>query len=163
MGISKRLKYIAQLVSPGNVVADIGTDHGFLPVFLLRQGVVTRSIAVDSSAGSIEKVKEISKRYGLEECLDIRQCDGLSGITPGEVHSIVIAGMGGILMTRILRDGINVVLDAKELILSPHRDADLVRQFIKENGFEITVDTVIEDKGKNYTVIKGIRKKLYTL
>ena len=110
-------------------------------------------IAADLSPGSLEKAKEKSIRYGLQEQMDCRLSDGLSEISPGETDAIIISGMGGILMDRILRNGIDVVRASKELILSPHRDVPLIKAFAEEFGFEITDEVELEEKGKKYTIL----------
>ena len=178
MSLSKRLKLIADLVTPGYVTADIGTDHGFVPIYLLRENIAPRVIAVDVSEGSLRKAEEnavyfhlaegVQEKYiyngrkkkpvfASSELIEFRLSDGLSGIEPGEAESIIIAGMGGMLMTRILNDGIAVVRSAKELILSPHRDLQTVIDFVESAGFDIAVREEFIDKKKNYTVIKAVR------
>ncbi len=176
MAISNRLKTIAELVTPGYRAADIGTDHGYVPIYLLRNGICSYAIAADLSTGSLEKARDNAHRAGLliertdlpgtDETktdkkafpllkgVECRLSDGLAEIRPGEVDSIVISGMGGILMDRILRDGLDVVRAAKELILSPHRDVPLLREFAKEYGFDIVEDIEMVDKKKTYTILK---------
>lgn len=161
MSISKRLKFIADLVCAGPVAADIGTDHAIVPVYLLKEDRVGKVIAVDLSRECIKKAQDAAIRHHLEEQLEARLSDGLEKISPGEVSSIVISGMGGILMTQILESGLDVVLETKELILSPHRDADLVREFLENNDLEIVLDEVIEDKKKKYCVIKAVNKRFF--
>ena len=156
MSISFRLKYIAGLVGQGFTVADIGTDHGYVPVFLLREGVIPRAIAVDLSKGSLEKARELAEHAGLQEQMDCRLSDGLSEVKPGEAQCIIIAGMGGILMRRILDDGLETVLSAEELILSPHRNPELILEFLEEHSFRIVSDEIITDKKKQYRVIKAV-------
>ena len=161
MSISKRLKYIADLVSCEGVCADIGTDHALVPVYLLKEGRVSKAIAADISRECVKKAEETAAKYHLEGRLEARRSDGLENISPGEVSTIIISGMGGILITRILTDGLDVVKSAKELILSPHRDAELVREFLKDNGLEIVSDEIIEDKKKKYCVIKAVNRRFF--
>ncbi len=160
VSISKRLKYIAGLVSPGCRVVDVGTDHGYVPVFLLREGICPRAIAVDVSPDSLQKAVELAKRAGLEDCMACRLSDGLQKVLPGEVDAIVISGMGGILMRRILDDGLETVLAARELILSPHRNPELIEEFLELHGFAIVADEVIEDKKRCYRVMKAVNSHL---
>ena len=155
MSISYRLKQVASKVTNGYRVADIGTDHGYVPVMLLREGIVPYAIAVDISKGSLQKAMENAARAGLEDKMDCRLGDGLSCVKPGEVESIIICGMGGILMRRILEDGKETALSARELILSPHRNPELIVEFLQKNDFEIVSDEMIEDKKKLYRIIKG--------
>ena len=157
MGISYRLKKIAGMVTPGYVVADIGTDHGYVPLFLLKEGIIPKAIGVDTSRGSIDKAGENAERFGLSDRLDLRCSDGLKDIRPGEAQCIIICGMGGILMERILREGRDAALSAMEIIVSPHRDLELVVKFLEDNGFDIVSDETIEDRKKTYHIIKGVR------
>ena len=163
MSISNRLKTIAEAVTPGFRAADIGTDHGYVPICLLRRGISPFVIAADLSPGSLEKARVNLKRahYLREEgsgyeggpYAECRLSDGLNEIRPGEVDAIILSGMGGILMDRILRDGIDVVSAAKELILSPHRDAQLLRDFAAEFGFVLVRDEMFTDKNKTYPLL----------
>ncbi|MBO7729858.1 MAG: SAM-dependent methyltransferase [Lachnospiraceae bacterium] len=154
MSISKRLETIADLVTPGYRASDIGTDHGYVPIYLLRNHICDHVIAADLSKGSLEKASHNITRAGLSECIECRLSDGLSEICPGEVDSIIISGMGGILMDRILRNGLEVVKAAKELILSPHRNPELIEAFAEEFGFAVVYDEVILDKKKYYHIYK---------
>ena len=158
MGISKRLETIAKYVTPGYRVADIGTDHGYVPIYLLRNQICPSAIAVDVSKGSLEKAAQNIVKAGLSDKIECRLSDGLSEIHPGEIDAIVISGMGGILMDKILRAHMEVVLAAKELILSPHRDPDLIREFAQENNFSIVSDVKILDKKKYYRIMKILIK-----
>ena len=154
MSISKRLVTIADLVTPGYRASDIGTDHGYVPIYLLRNHICDYVIAADISPGSLEKASQNILRAGFSESIECRLSDGLSKIHPGEVDSIIISGMGGILMDRILRTGLDVVRAAKELILSPHRNPELITDFAEEYGFAIVYDEVILDKKKYYHIFK---------
>jgi len=155
MSISKRLKFIAGLVTPGYRAVDVGTDHGYVPVFLLREGICPGAIAVDVSEGSLQKAIDLGRRAGLEGKLDCRLSDGLRNVQPGEADCIIISGMGGILMRRILEEGLETVLSAKELILSPHRNPELILEFLELHGFFLTADEFIEDKKRGYRVFKA--------
>ena len=159
MGISIRLETIAKYVTPGYRAADIGTDHGYVPIYLLRNQISPHVIAVDLSKGSLAKAEQNIARAGFADMIECRISDGLEKIQPGEVDAIVISGMGGILMDKILRAHMDVVQNAKELILSPHRDPDLIRDFAKENGYAIVIDEQILDKKKYYTIIKMVIRK----
>ena len=161
MAISYRLKYIADLVTPGYIVADIGTDHGYVPLYLLKEGRIPYAIGVDLSRGSLQKARENAVRFRLSEKMDLRPGDGLSPVRPGEAQSIIICGMGGILMRRILEEGRDTALGARELILSPHRNPELIRAFLLENGFCVIRDEQIEDKMKKYQVFKGVRPTFF--
>lgn len=155
MGISKRLKAIAELVTAGCSAADIGTDHGYVPIYLLRSGISPYVIASDISEGSLLKARQNAERFHLEDKMECRLSDGLENFRPGEADAAVISGVGGILICGILTAYPEVSVSFKELILSPQRDAELVRSCVGELGFKLVHDEVIEDKGKKYTVLKA--------
>ena len=155
MILSKRLETVAGLVSPGFSVADVGTDHGYVPIFLAEKGICPMAIAMDINEGPLLRAQEHIREYGMQEQITCRLSDGLKGLEPGEVQSIVIAGMGGILIRRILADRPETAREAKELILSPHTDAALVRRYVLQNGFSITEERFVFDEGKYYPVIKA--------
>ena len=160
MAISKRLKEIANLITPGYTVADIGTDHGYVPIYLLKNNISPKTFAMDMSKGSLEKAIESAERLGLSDVMECRLSDGFDKLAPYEADAAIISGMGGMLMNRILTDGIEVVRTLKEVVLSPHRDAPVIRDFLNNNGFEIIVDEVFEDKGKCYIIIKAVNRSL---
>ena len=157
MSISPRLKHIANLVTKGNIAADIGTDHGYVPVYLVREGISPFAFAMDLSPGSLAKAIELVKKTGLEGNIECRLSDGLDKLSPFEADTVIISGMGGLLMTRILSGNPETLSTVKELILSPHRDADLVRDFIEANKFYIVTDEIFEDKKRQYVIIKAAR------
>ncbi|MGI6071927.1 MAG: class I SAM-dependent methyltransferase [Lachnospiraceae bacterium] len=152
------MKQIADLVSPGNIVADIGTDHGHVPIYLLQNNICPKVYAMDLSRNSLNKAIKSAGRFGLTGRMECRLSDGLEKLSPGEARTIIISGMGGILMTRILSARPDVVSGVEELILSPHRDAALVREFLENNNFRIIFDDVIRDKKKEYVILKAINK-----
>lgn len=160
MGISKRLKTIAGLVSCERA-ADIGTDHGKLPVYLLREGISKKVIASDKSEASCQKAREICVLYGLEGKMEVRRSDGLQEFAPYEADSIIISGMGGILMKKILEEGLAVTVSARELILSPHRDLALVKEFLADIGFSLTDEIKFTDKNKEYSVIRAVNEGFF--
>lgn len=129
--ISERLTMAASLVSDGGVLADVGTDHGYVPIYLLQQKRIPRAIAMDINRGPLERAKEHSRLYGLEEYIDLRLSDGVNALKLGEADSILIAGMGGGLVMHILEDGKEVCHRAKELILQPQSELERVREFLR--------------------------------
>ncbi len=105
MQLSERLRAVAALVTSGGTVADIGTDHAYIPIYLIQTGAVSRAIAMDVNQGPLARAREHIAQYGLEASIETRLSDGLAALRPGEADSIVIAGMGGALMVRILDEG----------------------------------------------------------
>ena len=105
MQISKRLEAVADMVTSGCRIVDVGTDHGYIPIFLTEAGKITHAIAGDVNRGPLQKAVEHISQYGLEEQIETRLSDGLAAVQPGEADSIIIAGMGGPLTVRILKEG----------------------------------------------------------
>ena len=156
MSLSHRLKVIAELVTAGNTAADIGTDHGYVPVYLLRSGISPQVIASDISEGSLSKARKNAVRFHLEDKMECRISDGLKAYVPGEADTCIISGMGGILITDILTSSEDAARSFKEFILSPQRNPELVRECLAELGFKIVYDEVLEEKGKKYVIIKAV-------
>lgn len=156
MQISKRLKTVASLVTEGYRVADIGTDHAYVPIFLVTEGLTDRALAMDIGRGPLERAAEHIKERGLQDKIETRLSDGLSAYRQGEADSIVIAGMGGALMVRILTDGADKCTGLKEMILSPQSEIFLVRRFLVQHGWSIEREIMLEEDGKYYTVMRAV-------
>ncbi|MCR5830566.1 MAG: class I SAM-dependent methyltransferase [Lachnospiraceae bacterium] len=154
--LSDRLKAVAKMITPGLPVADIGCDHAYLPIWLTQENISLYVIACDINAGPIERAKENIGDAELSENIDVRQGDGLSAITPGEVRSIVMAGMGGKLMIRILSEGEDVLREVSEIIMEPQSDVALLRHYLQDNGFRIISENMVCDDDKFYPLIKAV-------
>lgn len=152
---------IAEMVTRGSRVADIGTDHGFLPIWLLQTDRVPYAIAMDVGKGPLEQAKANMQKAGVEERMELRRSDGLSALKHGEADSIVISGMGGILIRTILEQGEELAREAAELILSPQSDIPLLRTYLRTSGFRITDEDMTADSGKYYVVIKAVFRPDY--
>lgn len=153
MKLSPRLKAIAEMIPPGSRVADIGTDHGYLPVYLIESRISPRVIATDVSRGPLSKAIEQIKRHDLQSTIEARLGNGLKAIKPGEVDVIVIAGMGGVLITDILKAGISVVREVKRIILQPMNAQDAVRKWLVHNEFCLADEVLVQEKDKIYQLI----------
>ena len=147
MQLSLRLSAIADLVTEGNRLVDVGCDHGYLPVYLIQQKKIPSAIAMDVRKGPLSRAQEHIRQYGLEEYIQTRLSDGLEGLKAGEGDTLVIAGMGGPLMERILTDGRSVRNSFSELILQPQSDIPHFRRFIQSEGWEITEEKMVEEDG----------------
>ena len=154
--LSDRLKAVAEMITPGLPVADIGCDHAYLPIYLIREDRAPYVIACDVSAGPIMRAQENVEDVDLGERIDVRQGDGLSVISPGEVKAVVLAGMGGKLMMRILEEGADALEGVSELIMEPQSEVAAVRHFLQDNGFRIISENMISEEGKFYPVIKAV-------
>lgn len=119
MQLSKRLKLVASFVPEGDRVADVGTDHGYVPIWLVGTGRCPGAVAMDVRQGPLDRARAHIRESGLEDKIQVRLCDGLSGSIPGEVDTVVIAGMGGELMLRILEEGRHMWESTAHFVLSP--------------------------------------------
>lgn len=155
MDISKRLQGVAALVSYP-VVADIGTDHGYVPIYLHKIGKLKKAYACDVRRGPLEKAQENIFFHQAQGVIETRLGSGLTTLQPGEADTAIIAGMGGMLMIRILEDSPEVVKSLKELILAPQHDVDQVRRHLHSIGFSIEAEMMIKEDGKYYTIIRCI-------
>lgn len=154
MELSDRLKLIAGYVKKCDFLADIGTDHAYIPVYLLQKGIIKRAVGSDISRGSVEKARKNAQRYGMTEFIDLRCGDGLEAIRDDEQPDcIVIAGMGGMLAIEVMKKKLSVLKGAERIILQPQRDIDRVRYFMHENGFKIVDEAMIIEDKKFYNVI----------
>lgn len=163
MQLSLRLTAVAQFVTKGNRLADIGTDHGYVPIYLVKCGIIPSAIAMDINKGPLERAKEHIEEYGLTDKVKTRLSDGLKKLGEGEADTVLIAGMGGNLIVKILEEGREVLKSVKELVLSPHSEIDLVRQYLVENYYEIIHENMVFDGGKYYTIIKAVKTDTKTV
>lgn len=167
MKLSKRLQKIADFVPKESTVADIGTDHGFIPVYLIENNISKKVIGTDISRGSLEKIIELIKKEGLEDYIEVRLGDGLDILNPYEVDTLIIAGMGGILIGEILENGKKVASSIQNYILQPMVGAKELRKYLVNNGFQIIDEDLVFEEDKYYEVIfakKGnqyIEKDIY--
>lgn len=156
MKISKRLCRISECITEGYRLADIGTDHGYIPVKLVKEGKIPSALAMDIKRGPLKKAEENIRRYGLEDRIQTRLSDGLENLCPGEADSILIAGLGGDLMIKILKEGEKIRQSVKEYVLSPHTRWYEVRKFLRENDFDTTEEIMVKEEGKFYLIIKAL-------
>ncbi len=152
--LSKRMQANADMVSPGGTVADIGCDHGYLSIYLLESGKKDRAIAMDVRSGPLSSAEENINSAGLQDRIELRLSDGLDKLALGEADTVVIAGMGGPLMERILSDGFLVAKQCKELILQPQSEIPDFRRFLMDMGFLMLDETCVFDEGKYYFPMK---------
>lgn len=154
--LSKRLYAVAAMVSPGSRLADVGTDHGYVPIYLTQKGVISHAIAMDVNKGPLMRAAEHIKGNGLEAYIETRLSDGLKNLAPDETDSVVIAGMGGGLTIRILSDSPAVWQQQKEIILQPQSEIEAVRRYICSNGFCIAEEDMVEEDGKYYPMMRCV-------
>ncbi len=154
MTLSKRLQAVADQIPPSATYADIGCDHGYLPIALVLSGTVEHAIAMDLRTGPLERAREHVAENGLEDKIELRLSDGADALKPEDhVDTITVTGMGGRLLLRIMERGAGIFLSARDIFVSPQSDIPLVRRKILETGYEIVDETMVEDAGKYYVIL----------
>ena len=141
--LSNRLGQIARMVQPGSVVADIGTDHGQLMVYLAQNGTIRRGYACDINEKPLNKARQIIADYGLEDRIECVLASGLDGLQPGSVDTVVIAGMGGDLTARILDAAPWVREYHTRLLLQPLTKPDHLREYLWREGFRLELENAV--------------------
>ena len=150
--LDKRLKKIFDLCPECDCMADIGTDHGHLPAELVRCGKVQRAIACDISEPSLKKAEFTARFSGLSHKIETRLGSGLERISKGEVDTVVIAGMGGVLIGDILKSAYDMITN-ELFILQPMTSVPELRKDLKNSGFCITDEEMAEEGGRIYNII----------
>lgn len=153
MNLSERLLMNVSLVPEGAKVADIGCDHGYAAIWLVRQGISDKVIAMDVNRGPIERARKHVHEAGLDEHIECRQSDGTEKLLPGEVDTLMITGMGGPLMTDILAARKEILDGVNTLILQPQSEIAAVRRFLLQYGFFICREKACQNDGKYYFAI----------
>ncbi len=152
----ERLKCIASNVKSGGIVADIGCDHAFTSIYLVEEKLARGAIAIDINKEPLKRAWQHIQESGMEEYISVRLSNGARGLKKGEADTILISGMGGALIASILEESINIVKDAKELVLSPQSEIYIVRHFLHDNGFKIVSEEMVKEQGKFYVVIRAV-------
>ncbi len=156
MKLSKRLETVVSFVETGSRVADVGTDHGYVPIALAERGIAVHGVAMDVREGPLARAREHIRRHGLEDVIEVRLGDGVKELKDGEADTVIVAGMGGELVIHILEDGKRLWGEIKHWILSPQSELDKVRKFLEDNGFLIEREDMVQEEGKYYTVMRVI-------
>lgn len=149
--LGPRLALCAELIRADKKLCDVGTDHAYLPIWLLKSGKIEQALASDLRPGPLEVAAQNARRYGVEDRLTLRCSDGLHKIKSEEADEIAIAGMGGELILRIVAETDWLKDSEKRLILQPMSSARELRVGLYELGFEILEEHAVEDAGRVYT------------
>lgn len=157
MQLSKRLSAVASLAGAGRSLADVGTDHGYIPISLIEEGKFERGLAMDVREGPLKRAEENIRRHGLCERIGCRLSDGVLALSKGEADTVVIAGMGGALIVRILTQGEEVLRTVPHLVLQPQSELLKVRKFLQEKGYRIEKEHMVFDEGKYYQAMRVSR------
>lgn len=159
MKLSERLMSIANFVPKNSIVADIGTDHGYIPAYLIENKISKKVIGTDISKGSLDKIIEYIKELRFEDKIDTRLGDGLEVIKPYEVDTVIIAGMGGLLIRDILENHRKVSDSIIDFILQPMVAQKELREYLIENNFEIIGEELVKEENKYYEIIHARKGK----
>jgi len=152
--LTPRLRAIGESIERCNVIADIGSDHAYLPIYLIKNNKADKVIASDINIGPARISKERVKKYGLEDYIEVRIGNGLEVLNKGEADIIVIAGMGGLLIKSILEERIDVARDADRLILQPMRDSRTLINWLLKKSFVIIDGEIVKENEKYYEIIR---------
>lgn len=153
LNLSLRLKTIASLVPRGARVCDVGTDHARLPIYLKQAGIAAHVIATDLNQKPLENAKANLALSGVCD-IDLRLCDGLTGVAENEADTVIVAGIGGEVISAILKNCRWLKNNGITLILQPTTSPEVLRRFLAENGFEILSETPVFENNKIYSVMK---------
>ena len=148
--LSERMLMAAKMVRKGNAVADIGTDHAYLPAYLILNGISPKALACDVRKGPLENARKTVEHYGIEDKITLRLSDGFDEIEPFEAQDFIMCGMGGTLMEQLVSRAYWLKDSSKRIVVQPQSHAEDIRRFFVENGFEILFEDACIDGGKLY-------------
>lgn len=149
-----RLDALVSMARPSHVLADIGCDHAYLSILVIRSGAANRVIASDISDGPLAKAKHNVDRFGLGNQIELRKGDGLAALRPAEADCVVVAGMGGNVITGILKAGESVARTADKLLVQPMSSSETLRRFLYENGYAIVREIIVREDRRFYPVLE---------
>lgn len=153
MELSARLEAVARMVTKGNRVCDVGCDHGYISIYLVKNSISPYVYAMDVNKGPLLRAKEHISDYGYEDKIETILSDGLVSLGDKESDALVCAGMGGRLVIKILTEGMDKVCKMKELILQPQSEIHQVRAFLRQQGFYIDKEDMVYEDGKYYPMM----------
>ena len=153
MELSARLEAVAGMVTKGNRVCDVGCDHGYISIYLVKNGISPYVYAMDVNKGPLERAKEHIMAYGFDDKIETILSDGLTALKDRKSDALVCAGMGGKLVIKILTEGMDKVKEMGELVLQPQSEIHLVRAFLREQGFYIDKEDMVYEDGKYYPMM----------
>ncbi len=154
--LSKRLSAVASMVTVGNRVCDVGCDHGFVSVYLVKEHISPHVLAMDVRSGPFSAAREHIAEYGLDGQIEARLSDGLHNYNSGEADTLICAGMGGRLMRKILSDDKEKTDSFHEMILQPQSEVEAFRAWLREQGYRITHEKMVEEDGKYYPMMRVV-------
>ncbi|MBL0388332.1 tRNA (adenine(22)-N(1))-methyltransferase TrmK [Tumebacillus sp. ITR2] len=160
MNLSERLERIASNVPPNVKVADIGSDHAYLPIYLVQKGIATSAVAGEVNDGPFKGADRHVRENGLADFISVRKGDGLAVLQPGEVDVITIAGMGGYNIREILEAGKEKLVGVTRLVLSPQGDSDRVRIWLQNHGWKLIDEDILTEDERIYEILVAERGEM---
>ncbi|SDB33217.1 tRNA (adenine22-N1)-methyltransferase [Pseudobutyrivibrio sp. YE44] len=152
--LSPRLQIVYNMIPHCGTVADVGCDHGYLSIALLENAKAEKVIAMDVNKGPLNKAKENVMAAGYKDTCQLRLSDGLAKLEPGEADVICICGMGGVLIERIIKNGLATAKAADCLIIEPQSEYYQLRKSLMDEGFVIEDEDLVSEENKIYPIIK---------
>ena len=154
--LSKRLQAVVSLVTPGRRVADVGCDHAYASIYLMEHGLAKECIALDVREGPLERARSNIAAHRLSGQIPTRLGSGLEPVCRGEIDTVLMAGMGGILVRDLLEGSRELSHSLLEWVLQPQSDVELVRRYIRESGFQIAAEEMVREDGKYYPMFRAV-------
>lgn len=151
------MERVAGMVTEGYRLADIGTDHAYIPIYLCEEKRIPLAIAMDIASGPLKRAREHVENAELSEYIELRLSNGTEKLKPGEADTLLLSGMGGLLMECILGRDDEILSSAKELVLQPQSDITDLRQWLHMKGWQIVCEDIVFDAGKYYPMMKAVR------
>ncbi len=151
--LTPRLNTVASFVERCDTVADIGTDHGFIPAYLIQNDLCKRAIASDINKGPLSSAVKTAQDYNISDKVKFICAPGLDGVAPGEADTVIIAGMGGETITEIIHNASWLKEQCVHLVLQPQSKFELLEEFLYNNGYEVLKAKLIYDSGRLYLVL----------
>lgn len=155
--LTPRLQAVADMVADCGTLADIGTDHAYLPVYLLKTGKIQHAIASDIRKGPVARAQSTTKRFGESERIETRLGAGMTTLQAEEADTVVISGMGGILIANIIQESKALLTENTALILQPMTAMRELREYLSENNFCIAQEVLAKEENKLYHIMKVVR------
>ena len=152
--LTERLEKVKNLVDNSKITADVGTDHGYVPILLIKEKRAEYVIASDVNQGPLDSAKRNLLKYGVSDKAETRLGSGLLTLKPDEADTVIIAGMGGVLMADLLEEGKEVAVTVENFILQPMNSQDYLRKYLHKNGYIIEFECLAREREKIYNILK---------
>ncbi|MBE7020718.1 MAG: SAM-dependent methyltransferase [Ruminococcaceae bacterium] len=157
--LTERLQKIKNLIEKSNTVFDVGTDHGYVPISLIKENRAAKVIAADINEGPLKNADKNIRLAGLSDYIDLRLGSGLVPMKNGEADTVIIAGMGGILIADILKESCDKTTSVEKFILQPMYSQEILRKYLIDNSFEIIKEHLVRENEKIYNIIEAVPGK----